>query len=89
MGQMRLQFGVIIGIVVAGQALAQGQLLQGIRAPVPQWRRRSSRLSEFQQHAHHRDEERPRDSPVSTRPRGADTGPSRGGGAEPGSVVFS
>jgi hypothetical protein len=30
---MRLQFGVIIGIVVAGQALAQGQLLQGYEPP--------------------------------------------------------
>ncbi len=30
---MRLQFGVIIGIVVAAQLLAQGQLLQGYEPP--------------------------------------------------------
>jgi hypothetical protein len=30
---MRPQFGVIIGIVVAGQALAQRQLLQGYEPP--------------------------------------------------------
>ena len=30
---MRLQVGVIIGIVVAGQALAQGELLQGNEPP--------------------------------------------------------
>ena len=30
---MRPQFGVVIGIVVAGQALAQRQLLQGYETP--------------------------------------------------------